>query len=63
MLSLLVAGYVLVHFGVFLTEPNDNRRKYITGIAFHIFGIVICVMYILAYSMYGPWLERELYGG
>jgi hypothetical protein len=63
MLSLLVAGYVLVHLGVFLTEPHENRRDSIIGIALHIFGIVICVMYILAYSMVGPWIEGNLHGG
>lgn len=63
MISLLVAGYVLVHLGVFLTEPHENRRKYVIGIALHAFGIMICVMYVLAYGMYGPWIERNLYGG
>jgi hypothetical protein len=63
MLSLLVAGYVLVHLGVFLTEPHENKRKYVVGIAFHIFGIVICAMYILAYDMFGPWIEGSLHGG
>ena len=58
MLGLLIAGYTLAHLGVFLTLPFRNRRSYVIGIAMHVFGIIVSVLYIFAYGDYGPWLAR-----
>ena len=62
MLCILLAAYVFVHLGVFLTEPHRRRRDLLVGVSVHVFGIVIAVMYALAYGMLGPWLHQDLYG-
>jgi len=59
-ICLLIAVYIFIHLGIFLTEKHKSRRQLYIGIAFHIFGIVIAILYVLAWGMYGPFIESEL---
>ena len=58
MISLLIGAYILAHFGVYITERHKNKREFYIGTALHVFGLVICILYIIAHNMYITWLER-----
>lgn len=51
MLALLLAGYIFVNLGVFVSEHYGSRRCLCLGIAVHIVGIVLAVGFVFLYGM------------